>query len=90
MPSLSGADLLALRCLSEFLIILGVVGALVVFLDDRRIRKRLLGSLFSFLVVGGLVLAWRVEHLLVADRDLTPVKEAALSKAISRFSGVKF
>lgn len=90
LPSLSGADLLVLRGLGEFSIILGLVGAAALFLDRRGIRKRWLGLLFVFLTVGGLGLAWRAGQLLVADRDLTPTQQAALSEAISQFSDVKF
>jgi hypothetical protein len=90
IPSLSGADLLVLRSLSKFLIVLGLVGVVSMFFNGRRVQRRLLGLLFACMAVGGLVLGWKTDQLLVADRDLTPAQQAALSKAISQFPGVKF
>jgi hypothetical protein len=90
IPSLSGADLLVLRSLSELLIVLGSVGLVTTFLSDRPRPKRLLTVLLASMAAGGLVLAGATDELLAADRDLTPAQQAALSNAISLFSGVKF
>lgn len=90
MPFLSGADLLVLRTLSEALIIVGLVGVASMFFNERRIQRRWLGLSFALMAAAGAVLAWRVDRLQVADRDLTSAQQAALSKAVSRFPDVKF
>jgi hypothetical protein len=74
------------------LIVLGLVGAVSLFFfpKDRRILERSLGVLFTLMAVGGVALAWSAEKLLAADRDLTPVQQATLSKAISQFPTLKF
>lgn len=90
MPFLSGADLLVLRTLSEAFIILGLVGVVSMFFNERRNQRRWLGLLFTVMAAGGAFLTWRVDQLLVADRDLTSAQQAALSKAVSRFPNIKF
>jgi hypothetical protein len=42
------------------------------------------------MAAGGVALAWRVDGLENADRDLTPAQQVALSKAVSLFPTAKF
>ena len=81
-----------LNDIGKGLVLLGLVGqvSLFFFPRDRRILERSLGVLFTLVVVGGAALTWRAETLRVADRDLSPAQQAALSKAISRFPTVRF
>jgi len=64
-----------------------VVGAVSLFFfpEGRRILERLLGVLFTLVVVGGVALTWRAQQLRNADRDLTPAQQATLGKAIGQF-----
>lgn len=90
MPFLSGADLLVLHDLSEALIILGLVGVASMLFNERRIQRRWLGLSFALMAAGGVALAWRIDQLQIADRDLTGAQQFALSRAVSPFSGVQF
>lgn len=90
MPFLSGADLLVLDSVSEALIVLGLVGLVSMFFNNRRVQRRWLSLLFVVMAAGGLFLAWRIDRLQVADRDLTGPQQAALGKAMGRFQGIEF
>lgn len=90
MPFLSGADLLALRSLSEAFIVVGSVGLVSQIFNDRRIQRRWLGLLFVLVATSGVALFLRIDDLQAADRDLTPAQQVALRDAVRRFSGVRF
>jgi hypothetical protein len=81
-----------LSSLGQVLVVLGLVGqvSLFFFPEGRRILERSLGVMFTVAVVGGVGLAWRAEDLRAADRNLTPLQQAALGNAISQFPTVKF
>ena len=90
MISFSGLSFL--YDLGQGLVVLGLVGAVSLFFfpKDRRILERSLGVLFTLMAIGGVGVMWKVDKLLAADRDLTPVQQATLSKAISQFPTLKF
>lgn len=90
MISFSG--LTFLYDLSQGLIVVGLVGAasLFFFPKDRRILERSLGVLFTLMATGGVGVMWKVDKLIAADRDLTPMQQAALSEAIGQFPTLKF
>ena len=81
-----------LNDLGQELIVLGLVGAVSLFFfpKDRRILERSLGVLFTVMAIGGVAGMWKAEQVRNADRNLTPVQQAALSKAISQFPTLKF
>ena len=81
-----------LNDLGQGLIVLGLVGtvSLFFFAEGRHVLERSLGVLFTLVVIGGVALTWRAERLRNADRDLTPVQQAALGQAISQFPAIKF
>ena len=81
-----------LNDLGQGLIVLGLVGTVSLFFFPlgRHVLERSLGVLFTLVVIGGVALTWRAERLRNADRDLTPVQQAALSKAIGEFPSIKF
>lgn len=78
--------------LSEFLLVLGLVGSISLFFfpKDRRALERSLGVLFTLLAVGGVSLLWRMDRLEHADRGMTPAQLAGLSEAMGQFPTVKF
>ena len=90
MISFSG--LTFLYDLSQGLVVVGLVGvgSLFFFPKDRRILERSLGVLFTLVAAGGVGVMWKVEKLIAADRDLTPVQQATLSEAIGQFPTLKF
>jgi hypothetical protein len=92
MDRFSDADLSLLSALGEFLVLLGLAGAVSLFFfsEGRRVLERSLGMLFILLAVGGGALAWKVDILRGSNRDLTPAEQIALSKAISHLPAVKF
>jgi hypothetical protein len=90
MPFLSGADLLALRSLSEAFIVVGSVGLVSQIFNDRRLQRRWLALLFVLVTASGVALFLRIDHLQAADRDLTDAQQIALRDVVSRFSGVEF
>src|SRR5664279_3676820 len=81
-----------LNDLGQGLIVIGLVGTVSLFFFPaaRRLLERSLGVLFALVVIGGVALTWRAETLRNADRDLTPVQQAALGRAIGQFPTVKF
>jgi hypothetical protein len=81
-----------LNSLGQALIVVGLVAVMSLFFfpKGRHVLERSLGLLFTVVIVGGVVLMWRADKLLAADRDLTPAQQTTLSKAISQFPTAKF
>jgi hypothetical protein len=81
-----------LSSVGQLLVVLGLVGqvSLFFFPAARRLLERSLGVLFTVVAIGGVGLTWRAQDVRDADRDLTPVQQAALSTALSQFPAVKF
>ena len=78
--------------LARVLAILGVVGWVCLFLCrlDRRFGKRALAVLSTGLLAGGAVVGWQADRMRRADRELGPVQQAALGRAIAGFPNLKF
>ena len=81
-----------LSSVGQLLVVLGLLGqvSLFFFPAGRRILERSLAVTFTVVAIGGVGLTWRAEDVRNADRNLTPVQQAALSKAISQFPAVKY
>jgi hypothetical protein len=81
-----------LSSVGQLLVVLGLVGqvSLFFFPAARRLLERSLGVIFTVVAIGGVGLTWRAQDVRDADRNLTPVQQAALSKAIGQFPSVKF
>src|SRR4029077_12228956 len=81
-----------LSSVGQLLVVLGLVGqvSLFFFPAARRLLERSLGVLFTVVAIGGVGLTWRAQDLRDADRNLTPVQQAALGQAISQFPTVKY
>jgi hypothetical protein len=81
-----------LSSVGQLLVVLGLVGqvSLFFFPAARRMLERSLGVIFTVVAIGGVGLTWRAQDVRDADRDLTPLQQAALSKAIGQFPAVKF
>ena len=81
-----------LSSVGQVLLVLGVVGqvSLFFFPEGRRILERSLGVFFTVVAIGGVGLTWRAQDLRDADRNLTPLQQAALGNAISEFPTVKY
>lgn len=74
------------------IVAVGLAGliALTISDADRRLPKPLLGVVLATMTVSGVGLIWKAETVRHADRDLSPARQADLSRAIAQFPTITF
>lgn len=78
--------------LGIFLTAAGSAGLAALFIASplRPAMKRTVAVICPAMAVGGLLLMLKAEAVRDADRDLDPLQQANLARAVSRFPGVRF
>jgi hypothetical protein len=78
--------------LGTLLLAVGAAGLVALFIATpfRPNLKRAVGIICAALAIGGGLLMLRAAILRDADRDLDPVQQADLARALSRFPNVRF